>query len=98
MHRIPLGMKYCVVMIRYFVPLIVVLSAAFAAPTAKPADSAVVPMSKDSEVPRKTTSRSTLRDRSKSVVSERAPMPVRKTSSYLFWTVRLPWSPNAPGD
>jgi hypothetical protein len=57
-----------------------------------------LPMSRESEAPRKIISKSAVRERSQSIVSERAPMRVPKLSSYLFWTVRLPWSPNAPGD
>jgi hypothetical protein len=83
---------------RYSVPVIVILFAGFGAPTAKPGPPGPLPMAKESATLPKSSSANAVRDRSKSIVSERAPMPVRKLSSYLFWTVRLPWSPNAPGD
>ena len=85
-------------MIKYFLLVIVILCAGFAVPTAKPGEPIILPLSKASEAPRKAISKSAVRDRSRLIVSERAPMPVEKLSSYLFWTVRLPWSPNAPGD
>jgi hypothetical protein len=91
-------MYYPLVMPRYFVAIIVILFAGFGVRTAKPGEPVLLPVPKESEAPRKSISKSAVRDRSKSIVSERAPMPVGKLSSYLFWTVRLPWSPNAPGD
>jgi hypothetical protein len=80
------------------VPVVVILCAGFAVPTAKPGEPVRLPISKESATLPKSSSANAVRGGSKSIVSERAPVPVQKLSSYLFWTVRLPWSPNAPGD
>jgi len=85
-------------MTRYYVAVILILCFGFGVATAKSAEPILVPMSKEAGAPRKSTSKSAVRHRSKSVVSEGAAVATQKPSSYLFWTVRLPWSPNAPGD
>lgn len=85
-------------MTRYELPLMFILCAGFAVATAKSAEPVVVPMSKESGAPRRTLSKNAVGNKAKPIVSEHAAVATRKPSSYLFWTVRLPWSPNAPGD
>jgi len=55
-------------------------------------------MPKDSQLPQRPTAAPGIRDRSKTILRQRAEAPIHKGNGSLFWAARLPWTPNAPGD
>lgn len=83
-------------MARYSISILAILFAAFSTLKAEAVDPRSY--SKDSEALPAVNTGAAVRDKSKSFSRQRVEVPTRKPNFYLFWTARLPWSPNAPGD